>query len=54
MAALVQYMTELVEGYITKPGESMLSKMVHDDGPDGPMMPREAVTNARTAAHRRS
>ena len=47
-------MAELIERICREPGESMLSKMVNDDGPDGPMSPREAVTNAHTAAHRRS
>jgi cytochrome P450 len=47
MAALGQYMTGLIQAYLKKPDEnSMLSKMVHDNGPDGPMTPREAVTNA--------
>jgi fatty acid omega-hydroxylase len=47
LAALGQYMGGLIQGYLEKPDESsMLSKMVHDDGPDGPMTPREAVTNA--------
>ena len=39
-------MAGLIEGFIREPGESMLSKMVHDDGPDGPMSPEEAVGNA--------
>jgi cytochrome P450 len=45
-AALVQYLTDLIKGYIKEPSDTMLSKMVNDDGPDGPMTPREAVTNA--------
>ena len=47
MAALGQYMAGLIQGYLKKPDQtSMLSRMVHDDGPDGPLTPREAVTNA--------
>ena len=45
-AALTQYMAELIERFVREPGESMLSKMVNDDGPDGPMAPKEAVANA--------
>jgi len=45
-AALTQYMAELIERFIREPGESMLSKMVNDDGPDGPMAPRDAAGNA--------
>jgi cytochrome P450 len=45
-AALAQYLTDLIKGYIKEPANTMLSKMVNDDGPDGPMTPREAVTNA--------
>ena len=44
--ALVQYLTELINRFVREPGESMLSKMVNDDGPDGPMAPRDAVANA--------
>ena len=36
------------------PGDGMLSKLVHDDGPDGRMSPREIVTNAMLAAGRGS
>ena len=50
MAALTQYMAELIEGFMTEPGEGMLSKMVNDDGPDGPMAPDEAAANAHAAA----
>jgi cytochrome P450 len=45
-AALMQYLKDLVEGYIKKPADSMLSRMAHCDGPDGPMTPREILTNA--------
>ena len=46
LAALEQYLTDLIAGYIEKPAETLLSRMVHCDGPDGPMTPRETVTNA--------
>lgn len=47
LAALSQYMIEMIQEYLKKPDpSSMLSRMVHDKGPDGPMTPREAVTNA--------
>ena len=46
IAALSQYMAELIEGFIKEPSDAMLSKMVNEDGPDGRMTPREAVTNA--------
>jgi cytochrome P450 len=45
-AALMQYLADLVKGFIKEPNDSMLSKMVHDNGPDGPMTPREVVANA--------
>jgi fatty acid omega-hydroxylase len=44
--AMVQYMTDLIKGYLKEPSDAMLSKMVNEGGPDGPMTPREAVTNA--------
>jgi cytochrome P450 len=45
-AALVQYLTDLIKGFLKEPSDAMLSKMVNEDGPDGRMTPREAVTNA--------
>jgi cytochrome P450 len=45
-AALKQYLAELIERFVREPGESMLSKMVNDDGPDGRMSPEDAVGNA--------
>ncbi|MDT7710121.1 MAG: fatty acid omega-hydroxylase [Pseudonocardiales bacterium] len=45
-AALKEYMQGLVEGYVDKPGDGLLSKLVNDGGPDGPMEPNEAVSNA--------
>ena len=38
-----QYLADLIEGYLREPGEGLLSKLVNDDGPDGPMSPKEAV-----------
>jgi cytochrome P450 len=46
-AAFKQYLRELVERYAREPGEGMISRMLHDDGPDGPMSPEEAVPNAQ-------
>jgi len=46
-AAATQYVVDLIQGYLKKPDESsMLSRMVHDEGPDGPMAPSQAVSNA--------
>jgi cytochrome P450 len=44
--ALKQYMAELIEGYRKVPGDGLLSQVVNDDGPDGPMSTKEAVANA--------
>jgi fatty acid omega-hydroxylase len=45
-AALVQYLSDLIQGFMKEPSDAMLSKLVNEDGPDGRMTPREAVTNA--------
>ncbi len=45
-AALDEYLTDLIERFARKPGAGLLSKLVNDDGPDGPMAPEEAVANA--------
>jgi len=45
-AAVLQYLQELIAGFIRKPSDCLLSKMVNDDGPDGPMSPGDAVGNA--------
>jgi fatty acid omega-hydroxylase len=46
-AALTQYLADLIQGYLREPGEGLLSKLVNDkDGPDGPMAPKEAASNA--------
>jgi cytochrome P450 len=44
--ALLQYLADLIKGFLKEPSDAMLSKMVNEDGPDGRMTPREAVTNA--------
>ena len=52
--ALAQYLVELIEGFVKKPGDSMLSKLVNEAGPDGKMTVREAATNGTlllTAGH---
>jgi fatty acid omega-hydroxylase len=53
--ALGEYLVQLIQGFIKKPGDSMLSKMVNsDNGQDGPMTVREAATNGTlllTAGH---
>ena len=46
VAAFKQYMAGLVEGYLKEPSDNMISKMLHDDGPDGPMSPGEVLANA--------
>jgi fatty acid omega-hydroxylase len=45
-AALMEYLTDLITGYTKKPADTLLSRMVHCDSPDGPMTPREILTNA--------
>ena len=45
-AELSQYLADLIQGYLREPGEGLLSKLVNDDGPDGPMSPQEAASNA--------
>jgi cytochrome P450 len=45
-AALAQYLGELIEHHLSQPGDGLLSQLVNDDGPDGPMPPAEAVANA--------
>jgi cytochrome P450 len=46
LQAMMKYMSDLVTGYLKEPSDTMLSKMVNDGGPDGPMTPSEAVSNA--------
>jgi len=45
-AELTKYLAGLIDGFLRRPGQSMLSKMVNDNGPDGPMSPKEAASNA--------
>jgi cytochrome P450 len=45
-AELSQYLADLIQGYLKQPGDGLLSKLVNDDGPDGPMAPQEAASNA--------
>jgi fatty acid omega-hydroxylase len=45
-AALMQYLTDLIKQFMKEPSDAMLSKMVNEEGPDGKMTPREAVSNA--------
>jgi fatty acid omega-hydroxylase len=46
-AALGKYMASLIEGYKEQPGDSMLSKLANDKGPDGPMTTAEVLSNAQ-------
>jgi fatty acid omega-hydroxylase len=46
VGGLIPYLAELIKGYMKEPTDAMLSKMVNEDGPDGRMTPREAVSNA--------
>ncbi len=45
-AALLAYLGDLVQRYAKTPGEGLLSKLLHDDGPDGSMSVKEATSNA--------
>ena len=45
-AALQDYLGNLVQSYAQTPGEGLLSKLLHDDGPDGPMSVKETTANA--------
>jgi cytochrome P450 len=47
IAALAHYFAGLIEGWMREPGEGMISKMLHDDGPDGPMSPDEVLGNTQ-------
>jgi fatty acid omega-hydroxylase len=46
LGAFAQYTAGLIKGFLKEPKDCMLSKMVNDDGPDGPMSEREAAINA--------
>lgn len=43
---LHNYLGELVSRYAKEPGDGLLSKLVHDDGPDGPMSVEQTTANA--------
>ncbi|WP_245913309.1 cytochrome P450 [Mycobacterium kansasii] len=45
-AALQGYLGGLVQKYAQTPGEGLLSRLLHDDGPDGPMSAAETTSNA--------
>jgi fatty acid omega-hydroxylase len=45
-AAMSQYMTGMIERFRRQSGGGLLTKLVQDDGPDGPMSPKEATSNA--------
>lgn len=42
---LTAYLSDLVERYAAEPGEGLLSRLLHDDGPDGPMSVTETTSN---------
>jgi len=45
-AQLLAYLGNLVARYAREPGEGLLSRLLHDDGPDGPMSEAETTSNA--------
>jgi fatty acid omega-hydroxylase len=45
-AAMAQYNAALIKGFLKEPKDCMLSKLVNEGGPDGPMSEREAAINA--------
>ncbi|MFF3572208.1 cytochrome P450 [Nocardia jiangxiensis] len=45
--ALMRYLADLIEQLRQEPGPGLLSKLIHDDGPDGPMPPEKVLSNAR-------
>src|ERR1700738_4200463 len=44
-AALHTYLRELIDRYARSPAKGLISGLLHDDGPDGPMSPEEVVPN---------
>ncbi|MBY8857129.1 cytochrome P450 [Nocardia sp. CA2R105] len=44
--ALLRYLAALIEQLQREPGPGLLSELIHDDGPDGPMPPEQALSNA--------
>lgn len=47
MAKLDAYVNDLVAGYAREPGPGLLSAVLHDDGPDGPVSEAETAANAQ-------
>lgn len=45
--ALTRYLTELIERVRREPRPGLLSAMIHDNGPDGPMSLGQVLSNAR-------
>ncbi|MEV6135718.1 cytochrome P450 [Nocardia sp. NPDC051990] len=45
--ALMRYLADLIEQLQREPGPGLLSKLIHDDGPDGPMPAEQVLSNAR-------
>ena len=43
---LKRYLVGLIERFAREPGDGMISKLVHDDGPDGRMTPSEIANNS--------
>ena len=43
---LKTYLVGLIEGFAKQPGDGLISKLVHDDGPDGRMTPSEIANNS--------
>lgn len=46
LMAFGQYNAGLIKKYLEEPADCMFSKLVNEDGPDGPMSEREAALNA--------
>ncbi|MEU1427166.1 cytochrome P450 [Nocardia sp. NPDC005746] len=44
--ALMRYLAGLIEQLQREPGPGLLSKLIHDDGPDGPMPAEQVLSNA--------
>lgn len=44
--ALMHYLADLIEQLQREPGPGLLSELIHDDGPDGPMPAEQALSNA--------
>jgi fatty acid omega-hydroxylase len=43
---LMRYLIGLIERFVKVPGDGLISKLVHDDGPDGRMTPSEIANNS--------